>query len=156
MNYSIWIPQDAIDFILKNGKEWSPMETGGVLIGYRASEEVFVITKVIGTGNKAIHKRYSFEPDQNFHELEISRLYFESGQIETYLGDWHTHPKSYPYLSSRDKETFRTIALHKESRLINPIMLIMSSPSPEFKIWVLNQSKKKHRDSYVECGIIIY
>src|SRR6201996_2592173 len=98
-NYQIWIRQSIISYIFDNGRHWLPKETGGILIGYQATTKEFVITQVIGPGKNAVHGITWFKPDQAFHHSEIARIYEDTGHMETYMGDWHTHPNSYPFLS---------------------------------------------------------
>ena len=153
MKYYVWLKQSVIDYIFQDGQDWVPKETGGVLLGYRGSKKDFVITGVIGPGEKAIHRKTSFEPDHEFHLQEISRIYRESECLETYLGDWHTHPNSFPYLSCQDKATFRSIAKHSEARLSNPLMLIAAPPNYILKVWVYVGTKSFGRIAYSE-GIV--
>lgn len=147
MGYKVWLSNKAIGYIFSNGNEFLPNESGGILMGYQVSEEEFVVTNVIGPGPKAIHSRNSFQPDQKYHKKEISNYYKKSGRLETYLGDWHTHPNSIPYLSSKDKETLKAIANYPQARLPKPLMLVAAPPSREYKVWVfekLSASKNKY------------
>ena len=156
MRYRIWIKKAVIDFVSENGNRWLPKETGGVFLGYRANNLEFVVTDIIGPGSKAVHGNYSYYPDQVFHKNEIARKYQESGQYITYLGDWHTHPNSYSYLSNQDKTTVRKIAAYKEARLPNPIMLIAAPPKKEFKAWVYGVCKSDQSAIYYKAEVIIY
>ncbi|MVN90526.1 Mov34/MPN/PAD-1 family protein [Mucilaginibacter aquatilis] len=156
MRYKIWIKRTVIDFVYENGNRWLPKETGGVILGYRANSLSMVITDVIGPGSKAVHGHYNFHPDQVFHKKEIARKYEESGQRITYLGDWHTHPNSYPYLSNQDKATVRKIAAYKEARLPNPIMLIAAPPKKEFKAWVYGVCRPNKSAIYYKAEVIFY
>lgn len=150
----IWINEIALDEILAGGNEWLPRETGGVLIGYLTENE-YVITHVIGPGPKAKHGYLNFEPDQEFHEAEIARMYNESKRTLTYLGDWHTHPNSTAYLSSIDKRTAKKIASHKKARLSSPLMLVAAPPTNKVKAW--NYIKKnKEQSIFVEGEIIVF
>ena len=45
-----------------------PMETGGLLIGYRGPHETAVVTRIVGPGLGAIGRADSFEPDYDFQE----------------------------------------------------------------------------------------
>jgi len=156
MENCIWIKHSVVEYIFLNGYMWLPKETGGVLIGYRASISNFVITDIIGPGKKAIHKAASFEPDQAFHQKEIARVYRESECLETYLGDWHTHPNSYPYLSTKDKSTINIIANHAGARLLNPLMLIAAPPHKIFKIWIYHKSDSLAKVVFRESKIIVF
>lgn len=150
----IWIKESALDEIQASGKAWLPCETGGILIGYRTENE-YVVTQVIGPGANAKHGLMSFEPDQEYHEAEVARLYRESGRVLTYLGDWHTHPNSTAYLSGTDKQTAEKIASHKKARLPCPLMLVAAPPTDQYKIWTYIKNGKKS-GIFTESKIVVY
>jgi len=110
----------------------SPMETGGLLLGYWEAENSSTINvkHIVGPGGKANHELDYFEPDYEFQESELARLYAASGRRLHYLGDWHTHPNSEAYLSLRDKMTIRSIARYADARNPNPLMVVMGHGSP--------------------------
>lgn len=156
MKYTIWISHNVEDFIFLNGNEWLPKETGGVLMGYCASEFESVITDIIGPGPKAFHGNSTFSPDQQYHEDEIKKKYEASERSITYLGDWHTHPNSYPYLSNQDKSTIKKIATYDNARLTNPIMLIAAPPKLELKIWAYEKCRIRSVEIYYKAEVIYY
>ena len=156
MKYKIWIKNTIVDFVFQNGNAWLPKETGGILLGYRANNLELVITDIIGPGSRAIHKNTAFEPDQTFHENEIARLYKESDHTITYLGDWHTHPNSYPYLSNQDKSTIKKIALYENARVGNPLMLIAAPPTDKFKIWVYEACHLRKGHVFYKSDIVTF
>lgn len=156
MKYKIWINNSVTNYVFSDGNNWLPKETGGVLMGYRASELEFVITDIIGPGPKAIHESSTFSPDQQYHENEIKRKYEESEHSITYLGDWHTHPNAYPYLSNQDKSTIKKIAAYDNARLTNPIMLIAAPPKLELKIWVYEKCHFRSVEIYYKTEIIYF
>jgi integrative and conjugative element protein (TIGR02256 family) len=103
-----------------------PLETGGVLLGYRAEGGDLVVQDIVGPGPKAIHERYSFTPDNHYHTQAISNAFYRSDGLLLYLGDWHTHPQGVPRLSSTDKRTIKRIAKSKESMLPTPVMMLLA------------------------------
>lgn len=109
----------------------APCETGGVLVGYwaRPAREV-VITAVLGPGPRAVHLEERFEPDSEYHRREVARLYEASGRLHSYLGDWHTHPRSGPWPSPLDHKTLRTIARDPGARAATPLMAILGVAEP--------------------------
>jgi integrative and conjugative element protein (TIGR02256 family) len=117
-----------------------PLETGGVLIGYTGGpggDEV-VVAAITGPGPRARHAATAFEPDHEYQTGEIARIYRASGGVNTYLGDWHTHPAAAPDLSRRDKKTLTRIASHREARLDRPVMAILGESSQwTLKVWRL-------------------
>lgn len=152
----VWIKQGLLDRIFSEGNKSLPKETGGILMGYRVSLREVVITDIVGPGKNAVHESMSFHPDQAFHEKEIERIYKESGKLITYLGDWHTHPNSHPYLSSKDKQTIVSISKFRKARLSNPLMLIAAPPKNDFKVWTYSKSKISKQEIYLEGNIIVY
>jgi integrative and conjugative element protein (TIGR02256 family) len=150
----IWIKKDIIDQIFSGGNSWSPKETGGVLMGYITTDH-YVVTDLIGPGPNAVHSLFSFQPDQEFHKQEIAALYEQSEQRTKYLGDWHTHPNSFPYLSSTDKKTAQKIAAYSEARLSNPVMLVAAPPSLAHKAWIYKKSDS-NENLFEEAEIILY
>jgi integrative and conjugative element protein (TIGR02256 family) len=147
---TIWLKNEALREIEKQGVAWGDLETGGILIGYWANESVVVITSVIGPGPKALHTPTSFVPDQAYHERELERIYKQSNRTETYLGDWHTHPNESAYLSGLDKHTLKKIAGFKPARLRKPLMLILGTKEMITKIWYF-QKGYLLTSKYIEC-----
>ena len=118
----------------------SPLETGGVLIGYTggAGDYHVVIIGITGPGPGAHHTETTFEPDHEYQTQEIARIYLASKGVNTYLGDWHTHPASAADLSRRDKKTLQHIGSHRDARMDRPIMAILGEGSPwMLKAWRL-------------------
>ena len=101
-----------------------PKETGGVLMGYQAGGDI-VVTTVIGPGPNAVHGGYSFVPDYEFQEIEIARVYKDSGRISVYLGDWHTHPDGLDRLSEPDRRTLKAISNYRDARIEKPVMAVL-------------------------------
>jgi len=144
-----------VEEIFSDGNKWLPKETGGILMGYQVADE-YVITDIVGPGENAIHGCSNFGPDQAFHKAEIARIYKESEQKVTYLGDWHTHPNSYPYLSSTDRSTAQKISKFKKARLPNPLMLVAAPPKDDFKIWVYNGNLKDKVAEFIEANLSVF
>lgn len=114
----------------------APFETGGVLLGYWTREPTaddggeVVVTAVIGPGPGAVHQRWVFMPDHDYHESEVERVYEVSGRQWTYLGDWHTHPDGPAHLSNKDRVTLRRIASAASARAPHPMMLLLAGGRP--------------------------
>lgn len=124
---NLWISRSVLGAILTEALQYSPYETGGVLLGYwGGSPAVPVVTQIIGPGPAAVHTTESFIPDQEYHLQEISKEYQLSSSRIVYLGDWHTHPNGKPILSKKDRRTLRRIAKYKPARAPSPIMLVLA------------------------------
>jgi integrative and conjugative element protein (TIGR02256 family) len=114
-----------------------PLETGGVLMGYHIGAKA-VVTEIIGAGPEATHRTHSFEPDYDWQNRRIAEHYGQSGRHETYLGDWHTHPRALSgRLSSHDRGVIKKIIRTREARASQPLMTIFYGvPGQwEFTVW---------------------
>lgn len=104
-------------------------------MGYFNGVDV-VITDWIGAGPSAKHETASFEPDYDYQEREVAKIYHASGRVTTYLGDWHSHPGGGLTLSRTDRRTLERIANHPAARARRPLMMILSGRAPwRFGIW---------------------
>jgi len=113
----------------------APLETGGVLMGYVQGSDA-IVTTWIGPGPQARHGQSYFEPDYEFQEDEIARIYQGSGRVTTYLGDWHSHPGGSLALSGTDRQTLRRISNHSKARAKQPLMMILAGRDPwAFGVW---------------------
>jgi integrative and conjugative element protein (TIGR02256 family) len=99
------------------------VETGGLLIGYRAGDELVVIDAT-GPGPNARHRRFSFNPDGCWQRKQLAKIYRDTEGVLTYLGDWHTHPGGPPLPSAQDKATAAAVAAAPLARTANPLTLI--------------------------------
>jgi integrative and conjugative element protein (TIGR02256 family) len=115
------------------------LETGGILMGYWTDEFMIVATHCIGPGPNATHERHRFSPDHEWHVDEVARHYAASGRVETYLGDWHTHPdESCAGLSRLDRAAMRRIAASPDARAPAPLMMVLIG-APEdwrYSAWI--------------------
>lgn len=121
---TLWLPDALRSKFEAEADEYAPCETGGMLIGY-ASGTALVITQTVMGGPKAVRKRTRFEPDGVWQQRELERIYRYSGQIETYLGDWHSHPSGTPVPSRLDKKTAIRVARRRAARCKHPVTLIL-------------------------------
>lgn len=95
-------------------------------MGYRDGA-CYVVTTCIGPGSAALHGRARFQPDCDYQEAEIARIYEESGRQRTYLGNWHSHPgETSPRMSRHDRRVMMQIASYEAARLDQPLMAIVA------------------------------
>lgn len=154
--YNVWINWSHLKFILNNAAKFYPLETGGIFIGYWASEFEIVIDYIVGPGPKAKHGEDYFTPDNKFHNKKIAKYYEKTGTTDYYLGDWHTHPDTGSYLSSKDKSTLKKISAFKPARIEKPIMMILGTNPLHLKAWIYNLNlKKKTGTEFIEAKIIL-
>ncbi|MDO8932347.1 MAG: Mov34/MPN/PAD-1 family protein [Rhodocyclaceae bacterium] len=123
---TFWIAESAYSEMLQLAKEHCPNETGGMLLGYLANTGSAVVTKIVGPGPNAIHGRFRFTPDGTYQQNKLEERFWATDGRETYLGDWHTHPKSDSTPSSLDKRTLARIALEPLSGTKHPLMAILA------------------------------
>jgi integrative and conjugative element protein (TIGR02256 family) len=130
---TLWVAAAVIDDLIRESVEAFPLETGGVLMGYQVGSETAVRT-IIGPGPNAKHSKTTYIPDHEYHEIEVARLYLNSGRRTTYLGDWHSHPNGRLYLSGTDAATLKSIAAHSPARIQRPVMAILAGTADAWKI----------------------
>lgn len=118
-----------------------PLETGGIVMGRWLDSTAARITDVIGPGPDAKHEPRSFDPDQDWQESEVARIWTSrAGDVE-YLGDWHTHPDGRAYPSRGDSKAAELIASSSEAGAERPIIMIVAvSPKGSMKarvhVWI--------------------
>jgi integrative and conjugative element protein (TIGR02256 family) len=126
----IWLGRGIGAALLMEAARCAPLETGGVLLGWRTTKHICV-TNIIGPGPAARHSSTSFNPDAKWQTEQIARLYAVSARRLAYLGDWHTHPGAAPTTSARDRETLQAICQHAPARCPQPIMVILGQPQTD-------------------------
>lgn len=120
-----------------------PLETGGALLGYRATvdESLLQVTAQTGPGKNAKHKKHRFEPDGEWQQRKISKAYRESGRITTYLGDWHSHPGGSSSPSWTDRATSSKVARSLEGRMPDPLTVILFGGPEDWDIAVFQRGR---------------
>jgi integrative and conjugative element protein (TIGR02256 family) len=133
----VWLASSVLSDLEAAADFRFPQETGGVLMGYwiAAPMEV-VITAAIGPGPNAIHRRYGFRPDHAFQVEAIEKIYETSGRLETYLGDWHSHPLGAARLSRTDLRTMSRISRTAKARASLPLMLLLNGSLKNWAVTV--------------------
>lgn len=105
-------------------------------MGYWSDDKLVAVTASIEPGPRARHARSGFEPDQKWQTEKIAQHYAASGRIETYLGDWHTHPDALAGgLSQQDKRTLLRIAQHAKARAAKPLMVVLCGGPSDWEIY---------------------
>jgi integrative and conjugative element protein (TIGR02256 family) len=152
----VWVGRNHLLEMTDDAESHFPHETGGVLMGYWASDREAVVTAIIKGGPKAQRTPTRFSPDSKFQEENISNIYQRSGRRHTYLGDWHTHPGGELALSFTDKSTLHVISRTPEARARKPIMLIVAGDGSWMAgAWQWHPSKVFWRRLKV-CEIVFY
>jgi integrative and conjugative element protein (TIGR02256 family) len=113
--------------MLEMAEQHFPLETGGMLIGYDTDDGSAVVTEIIGAGPRARHRLMAFRPDHEYQQKELDEIFHRSDGVETYLGDWHTHPNGFHALSAKDKRVLKRIANTETAQRPHPIMLVLAN-----------------------------
>jgi len=151
---TVWLPNAIHDEMLTSADEFAPYETGGVFIGYVTDADI-VIAKMIGPGPKAIHRRDSYSPDQEFQLDKIAKHFEDSFGMETYLGDWHTHPAGGTALSIKDKRTLTRVALTPSSQNSEFIMSILGCSTHSWELRTVQfKSGKLMIWPFIRCSYV--
>lgn len=134
--FETWIDRRALGVMVAEADARFPLETGGVLVGYRAGKSQ-VITAVTGPGRAAIHRANSFHPDHDWQCSQLDLIYRRSAGMLVYLGEWHTHPNESAHMSTTDRATLTRIAKSEEANASHPVMLIGAGTRNHWK-WMAN------------------
>lgn len=140
MIYRVVISQECLDVLYTDISRHRPRETGGALMG-EIQGGVLTIRKCILGGPKAVREVAYFEADHPYVEMEIDLEYANSKGRHCYAGEWHSHPQRYPAPSSKDYQSFFTIAHGRDDT--DPVFLIFGYVGLE-------------RPTMLEQGIAIY
>jgi len=147
-NMSFWLPKELLAEMATEASKWSPLETGGVLMGYISASNEVVVTAIVHAGPGAKRTKTSFLPDSQFQDDGIATRYEISGRQDRYLGDWHTHPRGSPRMSWRDRRTLQNIAEYGAARIANPVIVILHDDDWKVAAW---QFSYKTFLSYGNC-----
>jgi integrative and conjugative element protein (TIGR02256 family) len=150
---SLWLPKELFAEMAIEASKWSPLETGGVLVGYISISRDVVVTAIVHAGPDAKRTRTSFRPDPRFQDDGIAQQYEASGRQDCYLGDWHSHPRGSPSMSWRDRRTLQDIAEYKPARIANPVMVILYSDDWKIGAW---QFLRRRFLAYANCVPLQY
>jgi integrative and conjugative element protein (TIGR02256 family) len=155
-----WISRVVWELMVEEVARKTPLETGGVLVGYWSDSTLVggrnpagsaqpsarfdaVVTNYVGPGPRAIHTPRSFTPDHDYHANRVAEIYRRSARRDLYLGDWHSHPGADTTLSSLDKRTLRRIARSNTARCKTPLMLILDdAKAPAAEMWCGSLEKR--------------
>ena len=116
-----------------------PLETGGMLIGYRKGDDA-IVTDIIGPGPDAKHERIYFECDNDWQKIKADELFDATDGRLRYLGDWHSHPDGPTQPSPLDLKSVKTVRDCPEALTPKPLMLIIGGNFSMFEMWELSDN----------------
>lgn len=104
---------------------WSK-EAGGILIGKKLMDAEHYVLSAVSTPTKQDKRtRFSFTRSKQSAQRYIDKHWTESGGIENYIGEWHTHPEINPLPSSIDKSLIRQVVSDKSSPFSKVLLVIV-------------------------------
>lgn len=140
----VWMSQGLMQTCMDEAVRSFPLETGGTFMGWWADTTTAVINAVIGPGPEASHGRHHFEPDQKWQIAKIAKHYEASGRLETYLGDWHSHPgASNAMLSWTDRRVLRRIINTPTARCSTPLMAVFFGEPDDWEMVMWNSQLRR-------------
>ncbi|KZL93244.1 ThiF family adenylyltransferase [Clostridium magnum] len=80
----------------------SPNETGGILLGHMDVNEKSIYIMDIFIPEDSIGSPFLFNKGSAGTEEYLKDILYKTGEIITYVGDWHTHPNMGTGMSSKD------------------------------------------------------
>jgi integrative and conjugative element protein (TIGR02256 family) len=98
-------------------------EKGGILLGKVYPKHIFINNITIpGLWDK--FGPFYFIRSKNKAQKEIDNAWKQSGGIEIYLGEWHSHPETNPIPSSQDTKMIK-LSLRKTKMEIDFLFLLI-------------------------------
>jgi len=134
-----WLSTDQVAGAICSAKQYYPLETGGLLFGYRVAPREFVINTISLAGPSATRTATSYTPDYSYDEDFALRQFALCGYDSIYLGDWHSHPGAQrAYLSRKDRAALKNIANSDVARLPSPLCMILNGKDSDwdYRLWV--------------------
>lgn len=139
-----WLARVAEDSIRAEAARYPKEETGGLLLGYFSLDGSVVVAEATGPGPLARRTANSFHPDVAWQRHELAHRYATSGRINTYLGDWHSHPGGAVNLSRTDRQTLRRIARTSTARAPDALMAVVAPDADGCIAMWQHRSRPRH------------
>lgn len=134
---TVWVERGLLRRFAREADLAFPDETGGILLGWRNGGDV-VVRDVVDAGPRAERWATGMRPDAAYQAAEVTTAFEASDGAITYLGDWHSHPRTAASVSGRDRKTLRNIASDADAECPEPLMLIVGGGEPGWELgaWV--------------------
>ncbi|WMJ81469.1 Mov34/MPN/PAD-1 family protein [Clostridium sp. MB40-C1] len=140
LGYKIKIKDEVIE-ILKAYRQIKKnnWEAGGMLIGYETISGNIIIEYATKPFKKDKRSRFSFDRLDKKHNKILRSIWKTQGNIHSYIGEWHTHPESYPNYSNQDKNNW--IQIRDKMNKEKFVHIIVGNKS--ISLWEYNSNDKK-------------
>jgi integrative and conjugative element protein (TIGR02256 family) len=109
-------------------------EVGGAIIGIYRPPHI-EITSFTRPDRQDKRSRFEFIRRSSKHLLTVLQHWKKSNGIETYLGEWHTHPEDHPTPSGTDMNEWCTKLPQGKEKLL----IIIGRKSNWYGLWGGNQ-----------------
>lgn len=118
--------------------QWSPLETGGILMGH-LHNRIWYITECIHAGPNALRQLHTFELDLDYVNYQKQTLAALYQYPPTILGMWHRHPESLDRFSLTDISSID--AFCKDSKF--GILSALVNLDPELRVTMYHCTHQK-------------
>jgi integrative and conjugative element protein (TIGR02256 family) len=106
--------QKSVITFLKSKRQFGERSTekGGVLLGYRRGPHVEIL--IASPPHSAdVKSRFSFLRRDPQHQALATSQWRKSNGLVHHVGEWHTHPQSFPQPSVIDERNWQKLALER-------------------------------------------
>ncbi|WP_159647807.1 MULTISPECIES: Mov34/MPN/PAD-1 family protein [Sphingomonadaceae] len=110
----------VLEIMLKATRRYSPLEAGGLLLGFRKGRHLHVIEATTPYAWDS-QSRVSFIRSPKAHRMRALRLWKESHKRVDWLGEWHSHPGFSPNPSGIDNRNWKQLVRHHKAPMVFPI-----------------------------------
>ena len=153
MEQQVVFTKRAFNAILTETLDRSPLETGGIFIGYVLDNGVWIVVESIPPGIKTVNRQSYFEYDAefiNYLSNVIAKQYKGNLQV---LGLWHRHPGSMDFFSGTDDITNLQFSKANSCGAISA--LVNCDPKCRITMYYVNHSGEYTRLNWiVDDGLI--
>lgn len=133
---TVWIGQEVAAQMVEAARTLYPLETGGVLLGWRDGSDR-IVADLVGPGPCALHGRHMFIPDHPWQLSQIRAAFAQSRGDLDYLGDWHSHPSGLAEMSAQDDRTLARLS----RRVSGALMVIAAGAEDTWSFGAWSQRK---------------
>lgn len=118
--------------------QWSPLETGGILLGH-LHNRIWYVTECIHAGPSALRQLHTFELDLDYVNYQKETLAALYQYPPTILGMWHRHPASLDRFSLTDIASIDSLC--KDSAF--GILSLLVNLDPELRLTMYHCTRQK-------------
>jgi len=116
---SVLFDNETLKTMVMTTCRYSPVEAGGLLLGYRKGPHLHVID-VTTPYSWDYQSRASFIRSPKAHRMHALRLWRKSGRRIDWLGEWHSHPGFSCLPSGIDGRNWQRLTRHHKAPMVFP------------------------------------